>query len=84
MRIEVTGTVVAGGLRLDAPIDLPDNSRVRVAVEPLQEWRARFQAGLAAWERLRQQYPINSGGLRYTRDDLHEHRSPDHRTEMNR
>jgi hypothetical protein len=72
MKTETTGTIMAGVLRLDERIDLPDNSRVRVAVEPLEEWRTKFQSGLKAWMQLRQQHPINSGGRRYTRDELHE------------
>ncbi len=74
MRTEITGTVVAGGLQLDRPIEFPDNSRVRVAVEPLDEWHTRLQAGLKAWRQLCQERPINSGGRRYTRDELHERR----------
>jgi hypothetical protein len=37
MKTEVTGTIVAGVPRLDEPIDLPDNSRVRGAVELLED-----------------------------------------------
>ena len=74
MRTETTGTIVAGVLQLDERIDLPDNSRVRVAVEPLEEWRTRFQTGLKAWKRLCQHRPVNSGGRRYTREELHERR----------
>jgi hypothetical protein len=43
-----------------------------VAVEPLEDRRTRLQAGLNAWGQLRQEKPINSGGRRYTRDELHE------------
>lgn len=74
MRTETTGTIVAGLLELDQRIDLPDHSRVRVAVEPLKEWQTRFKAGLQAWRQLRQDQPINSGGRRYTRDELLERR----------
>ena len=72
MKTETTGTIVAGVLQLDERIDLPDNSRVRVAVEPLEEWRTRFQTGLKAWKQLRQDRPVNSGGRHCTRDELHE------------
>ena len=72
MKTETTGTVVAGVLQLDQRLDLPDNSRVRVAVEPLEEWRARFQTGLSAWKEFCRRAPVNSGGRRYTRDELHE------------
>ena len=72
MKTGTTGTIVAGVLQLDGRIDLPDKSRVRVAVEPLGEWRTRFQTGLKAWKQLCQDRPVNSGGRRYTRDELHE------------
>lgn len=72
MRTETTGTIVAGVLQLDEPIDLPDNSRVYVAVQPLEEWCTKFQTGLNAWKQLCQDRPINSAGRRYTRDELHE------------
>ena len=72
MKTETTGTVVAGTLQLDRHINLPDHSRVRVAVEPLEEWRTRLRSGLKAWRQLIENRPINSGGRRYTRDELHE------------
>ncbi len=72
MKTETTGTIVGGVLQLDERIDLPDNSRVRVAVKPLEEWRARLQTGVKAWKQLCQRCPVNSGGRRYTRDELHE------------
>ena len=74
MRTESRGTVVGGVLQLDQRIDLPDNSRVRVAIEPMVEWRARFKAGLKAWQQVCQARPIRSGGRRFTRDELHERR----------
>ena len=33
----LTGTVVDGGLRLDAPVPLPDGIRVHVTIIPLEE-----------------------------------------------
>ena len=72
MKTETTGTVVDGVLQLDECLDLPDHSRVRVAVEPMDQWTARFQAGLSAWKKARRHYPVNSRGSTYTRDELHE------------
>jgi hypothetical protein len=71
---ETTATVVGGGLTLDHPLDLPDRSRVRVAVEPLEGWKERFAAGLDSWKEFCEQRPVHSGGRRYTRDELHERR----------
>ena len=72
MTTQTTGTVVDGVLKLDRPIDLPDNSRVRVAIEPLEGWRAKFASGLSQWKSLCERRPIRSGGRRFTRDELHE------------
>lgn len=72
MKTETTGTIIAGAVQLDERIDLPDNSRVRVAVEPLGECRTGFQTGLRAWKQFCQRHPVDSEGRRYTRDELHE------------
>jgi hypothetical protein len=72
MKTETMGTVVAGILKLDERIDLPDQSRVRVALEPLEERWTGLRGGVKAWRQLRENEPINSGGRRYTRDELHE------------
>jgi hypothetical protein len=72
MTTETTGTVIAGVLTLDQPLDLPDRSRVRVAIEPLEGWRPRFIAGLDAWKTFCTEHPIHAGGRRYSRDELHE------------
>ena len=46
MKTETLGTVIAGALRLDQQLDLPDQIRVRVAVEPLESWQLRLREGL--------------------------------------
>lgn len=73
MTTQVTATVVGGMLKPDQPLPLADQSRVRLTVEPIEDW-SRAKA-LAAWEaiqaRLRQR-PIHGAGIRYTRDELHE------------
>ena len=57
--------IIAGLLQLDERIDLPDNCRVRVAVEPLGDWRAGFQMGLSAWKQFCPRRPVKStkGGM---------------------
>jgi hypothetical protein len=72
MKTETLGTVVAGALRLDRQLDLPDQSRVRVAVEPLEGWQARLRDGWKAWKEFSDEHPIHAGGRRYSRDELHE------------
>ena len=72
MIMETIATVMDGALELDSPLNLPDQSRVRVAVEPLENWSARFKAGLEDWKAYCEQHPIHSGQQRFTRDELHE------------
>jgi hypothetical protein len=74
MKTETTATVLDGALELDAPLELPNRSRVRVAVEPLENWRARFEAGLNEWKAYCEQHPVHSGRQHFTRDELHERR----------
>ena len=71
MTTELTGTVMGGELKLDQSLELPDQSRVRVTVQPLVSNQGWSQA-LDALERLRQERPINSGGLHYTRNQWYE------------
>ena len=57
MKTETLGTVVAGALRLDQQLDLPDQSRVRVAVEPLEGWQPRLREGLEVVESVLRRAP---------------------------
>ena len=76
MTTHTTGTVVNGQLQLDQPLPLPNRCRVTVAVAPTvdipADWRERMVAGLKAIEQLKLERPIGSGGLRFTREELHE------------
>jgi len=74
MRREVTGTVTAGGVKLDQPVDLPENCRVHVAIESLAERQDRLRGGLESWKQVCEQFPLHGGGRRFTRDELHERR----------
>ena len=71
---QVTGTVVGGALKLDESLDLPENSRVTVTVEAFDE---ETRKAIEAWESFKQRikdHPVNSGGMHFTRDELHERR----------
>ncbi|MCE9557041.1 MAG: hypothetical protein K8T91_27150 [Planctomycetes bacterium] len=71
MPTDLTATVLGGELKLDQPLALPDQSRVRVTIQPVvsnEGWRR----ALDSLERLRRDRPIHSGGLRFTRDELHD------------
>jgi hypothetical protein len=76
MTTQATGTVIDGQLQLDRPLPLPNQSRVTVTVQSAidvpADWRERMTQGLAAMEKLKADHPIGSGGLRFTRDELHE------------
>ena len=74
MSTQVMATVVDGELKLDAPLDLPDASRVKIVVEVEldEDQHARFRDGVARIEKLKREQPINSGGLWFNRDQLHE------------
>lgn len=72
MKTSFTGTIVNGMVQLDQPIGLADQSRVQVTLVPLSEGEQQFQRALDALDELRRTHPIDSGGLRYTRDQLYE------------
>jgi hypothetical protein len=70
MTTRVTGTIVDGGLTLDERIDLPNNCRVSVTIEAVE--KTERSTGWEGFEQLLRDRPIHSGGLRFTRDELHE------------
>jgi predicted DNA-binding antitoxin AbrB/MazE fold protein len=75
MTTRVDATLTNGVLKPDRPLPLPDQTRVRLTVEPLEEWspdRARA-AGEALQARLKER-PLHLGGRRFTRDELQERR----------
>jgi hypothetical protein len=75
MTTQMTATVVGGMLKPDQPLPLADQSRVRLTIEPIDDWSP--EKARAAWESLQarlKEHPIDSGGVRYTRDELHERR----------
>jgi hypothetical protein len=74
----IDATVVDGELKLDDRLDLPNESRVEVKIRPLpSSGAAQIEQPLSAWESLKQslrKHPINSGGLKFTREELYEGR----------
>ena len=72
MKTNFNATVVNGGLKLDEPLDLSENSRVRVTVVPVNQTRQQWLQALDALEKLRENRPISSGGMKFSRDELHE------------
>ena len=71
MTMRTSATFVDGVLKPDDDLELPDQARVSVVIEPLTEARDAVAAWNALKERIRER-PIHGGGRRYSRDDLHE------------
>lgn len=72
MTMLVAGTIRNGSVVLDRAVDLPEECRVEVTIRPVEPSR---DERIAAWEAMRARIaarPANSGGQRFTRDELHE------------
>ena len=72
MTTETTATVVDGALRLDEPLDLPNETRVRVKVECADDKRLARQDALKRLFEYMDQHPMNSGGMHFRRDELYD------------
>jgi hypothetical protein len=75
MTTQVSATWTGGVLKPDSALPLADQTRVRLTVEPIDEWSP--EKARAAWDAIRallRERPVNSSGVRYTRDELHERR----------
>lgn len=72
---QVTATFENGIFKPDEMVPLADHSRVRLTIEPIADWSP--DAAREAWEAIQarlKEHPIHGGGLRYSRDELHERR----------
>lgn len=72
MTVRRTGTIVGDSVTLDQPVELPDRCRVRVTIEPVAETDVDRRSPWEEFEQLLKERPLHSGGLHYTRDELHE------------
>lgn len=72
----IAATFQAGVFKPDEQPALPENTRVRLAVEAINEDsdQARRQQGWADLQQLWQESKFDSGGDRLNRDQLHERR----------
>jgi hypothetical protein len=73
MTTQMTATVVGGVLKPDQQLTLPDQTRVKLTLEPIEEKAEPAAAWAALKARLRQR-PIHGLGRRFSRDELHERR----------
>jgi len=72
-RTELQGTIVAGRIELDQPVELPDSSRVGVTLRPIVQPATTDRR--EAWQRLKRRLserPIHAGGEKFVRGDLYE------------
>jgi hypothetical protein len=78
MTTQIEATLIDGLLKPDQPLPLPDQTRVRLTIEPMtpiEEWSP--EKARAAWEAIQQrlkEHPLHFGGKKFTRDELHERR----------
>jgi len=72
MITQTTAVVRDGALHPDEPLRLPEETRVRVTIEPVVIDRESRLAALKRLQQLIKDRPICSGGLKYTREELHE------------
>ncbi len=72
MTMTTTGTLIDGVVKLDEWVDVPNNSRVTVTLEVLQYDPLNAKAALDRMLKRNQDRPVHSGGVRYTREELHE------------
>ena len=72
MKTQITGTIVDGELQLDRSIELPSNVRVNVTIEPIEQSDADRTAAWESFKKHIREHPIDFGGRRFTRDELHD------------
>jgi hypothetical protein len=70
--LTVDGIIIDGAIHLNQPMNLPNHSRVRVTIVTHAELDRNWKETLANLERLKQEQPIGSGGLKFTREQLNE------------
>ncbi len=74
MKTIVTGTLIDRTVQLDENVDLPNHSRVSVSLEALGGDSDEAAAALERFLNRAEQRVFDSGGMRFTRDELHERR----------
>lgn len=70
---ELQGTIVAGRIELDQPVELPDSLRVAVTLRPIVQPATTDRR--KAWQRLKRrlsEQPIHASGEKFARSDLYE------------
>ncbi len=68
----VFATVEGDYLKPDVAIGLSQGTKVRLTVEPCEEANGRRASAIDALDELCEQLPLDSHGVRLTRDQLHD------------
>jgi len=72
VKTSFAGVVCGGSVQLDERVEFADQCRVHVTIIPVEQWRSQWNQALSALDELRISHPIRSGGLQFTREQLHE------------
>ena len=72
MSITAEAVYEDGMLKLQRPLPFAEREQVRVTVESKSPSRDKLRLGWAALRQLCEEQPLHSGGLRFTREELHE------------
>ena len=75
MLTEISGTIVKGAIRVDGPMELPDDCRVRITVEPCDE--SLRPADNATWKAFLsrcREAPVSAGRRYWNREELYDRR----------
>jgi len=72
MKQFVSATFERGVLVPHEDLELPEGARVHILVTPYSNGEVNDLDSLMDLDQLCDQYPIDSGGIRLTRDQLHE------------
>lgn len=70
----ITATVVGGMLKPDTPLTLAEGERVEVTIAATRPASSSWDSEFERFLEFSQRHPIDSGGLKFTRDELHERR----------
>lgn len=73
MKAELIATIEGGLLKPDSALPFPDHTRVKLTIEAAEPENTSTAAWKRVQERLRQR-PVHGGGIRFTREELHERR----------
>ena len=72
--VTTTGTLTDRIVQLDANVELPDNCRVSVSIEPIEQDSEQARAALQRFLNRADRRRFDSQGERFSRDELHERR----------